>query len=398
MWKSRRLPLYAAAVLIVAAASAAGSWAWQRDTAAAPAAPRPSTATAEIARQDLSTSVSLTGKLGYGVARPVKGSRSGIVTWLPSPGATVRRGAALYRVDDEPVPLFYGSIPLFRTLDKLNTVGRDVRVVADNLSALGYPVGRRYRAGESVRQTSPAPADPSPAPTGRQEAGATGARPSATRSRPATRTTSVRVGAGEDVLTSALLGAVKRWQKDIGLPASGSVGVGDVAVVSGAVRVESTAVQVGDSAEAALLSVTPTVKAVTVDAEPAEADGMKRGEKVQVRLPDNRTVSGKVSLVSTAVTTDPGTPPKLTVTVTLDHAGLADRLDAAPVDVVFAGETRTNVLVAPVGALVALAEGGYAVQVAGGGLVAVQTGIFAGGQVEVSGNGITEGMRVVTTS
>ncbi|WP_063749534.1 HlyD family efflux transporter periplasmic adaptor subunit [Actinoplanes friuliensis] len=383
MRRIRRLPVYAAVVLTAAGASVAGVWAWRRDTTAAPAAAAPSTATAEIVRQDLSTSVSVTGKLGYGVARSVKGSRPGIVTWLPSPGATIRRGSALYRVDDEPVPVFYGRIPLYRRLEKLNTVGRDVRVVADNLEALGYAVGRRYRPGDHVRQTSPVPLVPE------------GGAPSAP---PASRTSWVKVGKGEDVLTTALVRAVGRWQNDIGLPASGSLGIGDVAVLGGAVRVESTAVQVGDSAEAALLAVTPTVQVVTIEAEPAEANGMKRGEKVQVHLPDDRTVPGRVSRVATAVTTDPDTPPKLTVTVTLDDARKTVRLDAAPVEVVLPGRSRNDVLVTPVGALVALAEGGYAVQVAGGGLVAVETGMFAGGLVEVSGAGLSEGTLVVTTS
>ena len=58
---------------------------------------------------------------------------------------------------------------------------------------------------------------------------------------------------------------------------------------------------------------------------------------------------------------------------------------------------RKDVLTVPVGALVALAEGGYGVQVVQGSTsryVAVKTGMFAGGQVEVSGDGIAEGVTV----
>ena len=62
------------------------------------------------------------------------------------------------------------------------------------------------------------------------------------------------------------------------------------------------------------------------------------------------------------------------------------------------GETREGVLAVPVGALVALSEGGYAVQVATEGLVAVETGLFAKGLVEVTGDGVAEGIAVVTTS
>ena len=75
-----------------------------------------------------------------------------------------------------------------------------------------------------------------------------------------------------------------------------------------------------------------------------------------------------------------------------------EKLDTAPVQVHFTTTTRHNVLAVPVTALVALHEGGYALQRTDGTLVAVTTGLFAGGQVEVSGNGVTAGMRVETAS
>jgi hypothetical protein len=381
MSRSRRLPLILAVVLIVGATSGASWWAWGRDDTAEPAAAPPATATAQVVRQDMSTSVSTSGRLGHGTAQPVKGARPGIVTWLPSPGRTLKRGQTLYRVDDEPVPVFYGGTPLFRTLDRVGTVGRDVRVVAENLKALGYPVGRRYTPGERVRQTTPAAAPGAPSPAA-----------------PASPATWVTVRKGEDVLTPALLRAIQRWRADAGLPAPGALGIGDVAVLRGPVRVESTVTQVGDSAETVLLTVTSTGKVVTVDVEPAAAAGLKQGTGVEVRLPDGRTLPGEVSLVATAITEDPGGPPKLTVTISLDEPDAAARLDAAPVEVTFPGETRADVLAVPVGALIALAEGGYAVQMAGGGLVPVTTGIFAGGLVEITGDGVSEGTSVVTTS
>ena len=55
-------------------------------------------------------------------------------------------------------------------------------------------------------------------------------------------------------------------------------------------------------------------------------------------------------------------------------------------------------LAVPVNALLALAEGGYAVEVERDGrraLVGVETGLFADGQVEVSGQGLAAGDRVV---
>jgi multidrug efflux pump subunit AcrA (membrane-fusion protein) len=67
------------------------------------------------------------------------------------------------------------------------------------------------------------------------------------------------------------------------------------------------------------------------------------------------------------------------------------------VDVDFVSAQRENVLAVPVVALLALAEGGYGVEIIEGDtsrIVAVKTGIFADGQVEVSGKAIAEGMRV----
>ena len=61
----------------------------------------------------------------------------------------------------------------------------------------------------------------------------------------------------------------------------------------------------------------------------------------------------------------------------------------------------TGVLVVPIRALVALAEGGYAVEKVSGAsteLVAVEPGEFGDGIVAISGTGIAEGDTVVVAS
>jgi peptidoglycan hydrolase-like protein with peptidoglycan-binding domain len=297
-------------------------------------------------------------------------------------------------VDDRPVPLFYGGMPLFRALRERTTIGRDVRIVADNLRALGYPVGRQPRAGERIRVaageagSAPAPSVPSsPASAGPTRA-------------PATR--SVKLRTGEGVLTGSLITAIKRWQRDAGLPETGAIAPRDVVVQVAAVRVGTVAVQPGAAADGPLMSVTPTEKVITVRADPAEGAGIEAGAKVTVELPDGSPAPGKVTAVGTELKPAEGgagdAPPQLAVTVTVDDPKAVRRIDAAEVTVNFAGETRAGVLAVPVTALLALSEGGYAVQVEGGQLVAVETGMFAKGMVEVSGAGLAEGTRVVTTS
>ncbi|WP_213451268.1 peptidoglycan-binding protein [Rhizomonospora bruguierae] len=384
----RRLAFGIAAGAVLLLVGAATPWLRGRSGHAAPADPAVAVRTVQVARADLSTSHTLRGSLGYGLDRPVKGSREGVVTWLPGPGAVIKRGKPLYRVDDEAVSLFFGSPPLYRTLAARNTVGRDVAMVAANLSALGYSIGKQPRAGTTVTPEAPPPAAD-------QGGGATSAP--ATPSR-------VTVRKGDGVLTADLIQAVKRFQRDNGLPADGRLAVGDVVVLSGPVRVETLSAQVGDAAAGQLMSVTPTTKVVTVQAAVTEVGGLKTGDAVTIRLPDGTETPGRIGsigLVASQGGGDPAGPgggPSVAVTVTLDDHKAVSRLDGADVEVDVAGETRTGVLAVPVNALLALREGGYAVQLPDGGLVAVKTGLFARGMVEVTGTGLSEGLEVVTAS
>jgi hypothetical protein len=86
------------------------------------------------------------------------------------------------------------------------------------------------------------------------------------------------------------------------------------------------------------------------------------------------------------------------------HQAAGGDLVQAPVNVLITTGTVKNALVVPVNALLALAGGGYAVEVVDGGavhhLVAVTLGLFddADGLVQVSGSGVRAGQRVVVPS
>jgi len=99
----------------------------------------------------------------------------------------------------------------------------------------------------------------------------------------------------------------------------------------------------------------------------------------------------------------PGGSGQDTVQMTVRFTRTADtgHLDQAPVSVNVVAAQARDVLAVPVSALVALAGGGYAVDVVQGGtahLVAVQTGLFSQTLVQVSGAGLAAGMRVEVPS
>ncbi|WP_235451510.1 peptidoglycan-binding protein [Streptomyces olivochromogenes] len=443
----RRHVRIVAAVLAVglAGAGAAVTVPWGKGGTHAASEPEAEAGTAKVERKNLSDSRSLDGTLGYARPQTVKGYGDGIVTWLAPTGSTVTRGKELYRVDDRKVPLLYGAVPLYRRLEGQNLVGRDVRVIADNLRALGYDVGVQPSPGQVVTviteaddtasggdgkdpgsaggaekgaaSTGSSAAQPSPAAgTGKGAAGSASPAPHASSSagsgtagsgtagsgtassgRVVTRMT---VGSGDGVLTPALVNAIKRWQTHNGVPSTGVLGPGDVVVLSGPVRVDSAGAQMGDAVAAPLLKVTSTDKSVTVSVDASDVGSIRRGDAVTVQLPNGTAVAAKVAGVgSDAEASEGGNgQPKVTVTVTFIDPDKVKKLDSAPVQVAFVSETRRGVLVVPVTALLALREGGYGLRTAAGRIVAVKTGLIAKGLVEVSGAGIAEGTRVVTSS
>ncbi|WP_416984963.1 hypothetical protein [Streptomyces sp. T028] len=393
----RRLVIGVVALAVVVA-SAFTVTAWQNDGGKADTAKGDAvrTATAVVTRSDLSNAQTLDGTLGYGRATTVKGGKAGLITWLPATGTTVRRGEPLYRVDNVPVPVFYGSTPLYRTLEATNTTGPDVKTVADNLEELGYDIGVQPAVGTWV---TPQPSTSEPVASSTASAAPPSSAP------PATSTTPVRVKRGDGVLTASLVAAIKRWQTAAGIPSTGSLGVGDLTVLSGAVRVEGVQAQLADPADGTLMTVTSTTKSVTVSVDPDAAGSMRRGDTVTVSLPDDSTAEGTIASIGATVRTsdassgdDTSGQPRLTVAISLRDTGAVRGLNSAPVRVSFTSETRKGVLTVPVGALMALREGGYAVQLPGGRLVAVKTGMFSKGLVEISGAGIGAGTKVVTTS
>jgi len=304
------------------------------------------TNTADIAKETLIDRETHDGTLGHGDTTTLAARGGGTVTWLPAAGATVSRGKALYKLDNKPVVLLYGSLPAYRTL-RSGVKGADVRQFEKNLWALGY-------RGFTV----------------------------------------------DDKYTASTAAAVKDWQDDLGLSKTGTVETSQIRYAPTAIRIDSVSSENGAVVQpgAEMLKYTGTALVATVDLTMDAQRLANQGAAVQIEMPDGKTVAGKIVKVGTTVQEGQGDQPDTTlIVVTIAFSGAPKGLDDASVTVGFTASERKDVLTVPVSALLALAEGGYGVQVVDGAttkIVAVKTGLFADGKVEISGDGLAAGMKV----
>jgi peptidoglycan hydrolase-like protein with peptidoglycan-binding domain len=348
-------------VLTVAAAATVGLSAGRSEE---PTANPRAFKTVPVTRGDLVEYTVLDGEVGYGTPVPMRCEATGTVTWIAPGGAVVRRGKALMRVDDQPVVLMYGRLPMFRALAEAAagaepTTGRDVEQFESNLRSLGY-------TGFTV----------------------------------------------DDTYSEATTKAVKRWQDDLGRKETGRVEPGDVVYASGPVRVARPSVRVGAPVPADVLTWTGTTRVITTTVEEADADWATPGAKVTVTPPGGQAIAGTVERVGDEATAsgsgsdnaEPEAPAeggaaanRIPITVTVANQKALEGVDAGAVEVRRVAKERRNVLTVPVGALLALAEGGYGLEAADGSssrIVAVKVGMFADGRVEVTGVGVDAGLNV----
>ncbi|GAA2587173.1 peptidoglycan-binding protein [Actinomadura fulvescens] len=303
--------------------------------------------TATITRGDLVDSEKVDGTLTYEDERAVSVGVSGVVTAAPEEGRVVQRGRTLLKVNGKPVTLLYGDEPMYRTLGE-GVEGNDVEQLERNLEALGYDV------------------------------------------------------TVDKDFTAATSAAVEEWQDDRGLAETGTVDAGQVVFLPGAARVKDVKAAEGSRTAAgqAVLTVTGLRRVVRVDLEADKQDLARKGARVEVELPDGSVVRGRISTVgNVAEKTGSEQNAKTTVDVEigLDRGAKTGRLDQAPVTVELESERTKGVLSVPVEALLALKEGGFGVEVVEGAarsVVAVTTGAFGGGRVEIRGAGLKEGMKV----
>ncbi|MFF5008886.1 efflux RND transporter periplasmic adaptor subunit [Streptomyces phaeochromogenes] len=312
-------------------------------------------ATALVTRSDLAQQDTVTGSLGYGDKQPLTSGASGTVTWLPKLGATIKQGQNALKADGRPIPLIYGDTPLYREL-RAGTKGPDVAEVERALAALGYT---GFTADEEYSDHTAA--------------------------------------------------AVKRWQKHLGLPQRGTVKPADLVVADGEIRVTGQEVKKGQILQpgSPVLTYTGTSRLVAIDLDAKKQKLVRRGDQVTVVLPDGAHAAGTITSVGKVASTEGGdgapgegdgkTVIKVTVRIDKKDRGKLGSYDGAPVDVEITSAEKKNVLTVPISALLALSEGGYGVQVVKGSVsstVAVETGMFANGRVEITGAGLKAGDKV----
>ena len=345
------------------------------NSTASPSGDSGQVATAAVVRTDLTSTVQVGGSIGYDGSYTVAALHGGgVYTWLPEPGAVIKQDQPVYSVGDEPVPLLYGSLPAYRQFDVGMSDGADVGQLTRDLIALGY--------GGGLAQSTH--------------------------------------------YSSATATAVQRWQKAVGLQETGEIPLGDAVFEPGPIRVTSVTPAVGTSAGGGIvLTATSTTPAVVVDLDVSEEYLVKLGDAVTGVLPDGTTtVGGHIETVGTVATcpggggvgtggsngsadqspcssTGSNSSPTVTVTITLDSIPAGATFDQAPVNVNITTQTAGHVLAVPVNALLALAGGGYGVDVVTGKtshLTGVTTGLYSDTLVQVSGSSLAAGTLVEVPS
>ena len=323
-----------------------------------------STGTAGVIRTNVADRHVVSGTLGFTNNYDVIASGPGVLTRLPTVGERLTRGKAVYELDGKPVALFYGSRPVWRPFQLGMSNGSDVQQLETNLKALGYGNG-------------------------------------------------VTV---DRHFSSATYYAVRRWQIATHRTVTGTVPLGQIVFLPGALRIGGLDGTIGTSVQpgTVLEHGTSSTQAVNVQLSPTDLPSVRVGDAVAITLPDGSTRKGTVSAIGAIATPGSGSGSQqdagnsssatstapITVTVKGRITGL---LDQTQVQVSITAQLHKKVLAVPTTALRAVPGGGYQVVVVNGATtrrVPVQTGLFdeITGLAEVSGPGLAVGQLVEVPS
>lgn len=333
-----------------------GAYLWQQNTASATPTPTvPAAAEVPVMKGSVVVETSAAGTLQYAEQRTLASGPSGIVTSLLPAGSAVKAGETLYTVNSRPVVLLAGALPAWRDFESGMSRGEDVRQLEANLAAFGL-----FRGDVDTEFTA---------------------------------------------LTTQ---AIKAWQKQIGVEQSGAIERSAILFAEKDIRIAeqkgSVGANVGDGTE--LYLVSSLEKSVSVQLNLNDQGLAVLDAPVAIALPTGVETGGVVSGIGAPVEksgADPSTPTAfvLPVTVTLTDPAAANEFSRASVTVRFSSALSADALTVPVEALLAIDDQTFAVEIQNADperarqRIAVATGAFGSGRVEISGDGISEGLRVV---
>ncbi|GAB3604966.1 peptidoglycan-binding protein [Conyzicola nivalis] len=314
--------------------------------------------TAPVTTGNMVATTNARATLHYSGERALTAAPSGVVTALPSVGAVIAPGGTLYRVNNAPVILLRGSLPAWRSFETGMQPGEDVRQLEQNLGTLGM-----FRGDPDV------------------------------------------------TFTKATAAAVSTWQKSLGVERTGRLDRTAILFADHDLRAAQATAVVGAevAAGATLYTVSATTKIVDLDLRLADQQLAVVGAGVGITLPDGTTTPGLIESVGEPVerggddraAEDASATFVLPVTVTVADQAAVGAFSRASVSVQFTSALADGVLTVPVEALVATDATSFAVETPGAAgdgsarRIPVTIGAFASGRVQISGEGIREGLAVV---
>ena len=349
------------------------------------------------------------GTLQPGPTSSVGASGRGTLTRTVDEGTTIAAGDVVAEIDGTPVIALYGQVPQFRVLNIEAQPGADIAQLEENLVALGFDPNGAVTVDDTFTTATAElvlaweQSLEIATPDGTVDAGQIAFIPGPSEVTSRTPVGS-QVNAGQQILGTVTLaesgyistsvdddGQVVDIAFELGDPASGE-GVPDGATVVEALR-DAASATAGQPVYRWEVDLGSIQLAVDVD----EVSAFELGRTLQVELPDGQLVDASVadlSDVARSIQNGNNTTTVIDVTVQPDQP-IESIFTAGPVTIRVETDRTDGAVLVPASALIALAEGGHAVEVDGRGLVGVELGSFDDGWVEILDGTIDAGESVV---
>lgn len=334
-----------AGVAVLAIAGAA-LWFTSTGTTSATTTTEPAEAKAltdTVSRKTLEHTEEFKGSLGYGDQFALPGQASGTLTAVPAEGNILLPGDELYRVDEQPTIWANGEVPMYRSLGS-GSDGADVEQLQRYLQSTGYLS---------------------------EDASIDGEFGSGTRT------------------------AVKAWQDDHGLEKTGRIDATQLLFLPYESFRVAAVPRIGDFVSGGVLEVTEADLFVTLDVSARKKSVFEGEPTIEVETADGARHQAAIESITAQQAQDGfgGQSYRVRLQLVAETSQQPGETKVEVIDVL-----ATNALVVPARALVALVEGGYAIEVVqpdgSASYVAVEIGEFADGWVEISGD-VSEGASVV---